>query len=810
MSFSISPTLSLLCLLSLAYPASASKYVIDYYVTGSNPLSGTETVHAQVLVRNSEVESRVDPQDPNSVLVFTTTNAAVTVSKYEEYGGYAYGIAYRVNGGDRHFVLYSFANNGSTSLGTFAAGTTLELQMYRFVLLARHYIGPEKTCLMRHDTTGPTISLAPVPGTYQRATVAATVTDDGSGIADDLEAVISYTVRIHETGALVSEGSGTTIVLEVEGRFDISFTASDLLGNRSTSPPDGGDPNTYTIDGTPPVLSNVTTSVTRRADSALDVAIDFALRDAGAGVAPETVAARAADDQGSTWQFVREDITIVSGADGGFTASMRVPAVPLSARLSIHIEAKDLAGNLLSYDMLPVTMPPEAVQASVLASGVSGDVADGVEGIRARYRIPIAFDRPGAMFAPAGVASYRLTRAIGAVGVIETVVELGAAEFASRLVDLDGAAVYWDTVIGRSYAHQSITYALETFFSANGSETSPVSGSAAMPNIRAWQVAVVRDGATLMAYRSGAGHYSELRIRSFEGVAARIGDDPEGDSLAMRLEYIGPGGRSGTVPPEGWTREVVFSNAIAEAPDGTYQVRWTVDESIGGEYPPSPWAVIKVDRTYGEITGDTEWLNDLTMGGSVAILSGGRLRIGDGVKVHVANAIDPVTGGPLAITVCPGGTLDLAPGSLIESDGWRTGSQAGIGWEYWAGILAEAESGGNVATVRIAGTIRGALRGVTVCSGADVRIEGASIEQCRTGVHAIGQGADPVIDRSAFTANARYGIKEDLGASPLVTSCVFDANTYDYYDNVLTAVDAEGINGLRPENSGNAPAGGSP
>jgi len=810
MSFSVSHALSLLCLLSLAHPASASKYVVDYYVTGSNPISGTETVHAQVLVRNGEVESRADPQDPNSVLVFTKTDAAVTVSKYEEYGGYAYGIAYRVNGGDRHFILYSFANNGSTSLGTFAAGAKLELQMYRFVLLVRHYIGPEKHCLMRHDTTGPTIALAPAPGTYRGATVVAAVTDDGAGVAGDLDAVTSHTVRIHETGALVSEGPGTTIVLEEEGRFDVSFTASDLRGNRSTSPPDGGDPNTYTIDGTTPVLSDVTTSVTRRADGALDVVFEFALRDAGAGVAPETGAVRAADDQGTTWQFALEDIAIVFGADGGFTASLRVPAVPLSARLNIHIEVKDLAGNRLSYDALPVTMPPEAVQASVLASGVSAGVTDGVEGIRAKYRIPIAFDRPGSMFAPAGVASYRLTRTIGSTGIVETVVELGAAEFASRLVDQDGAAMYWDAVIGSSYAHQSITYDLETFFSANGSETSPISGSAGMPNIRAWQVTVVRGGATLMAYRSGAGHYSELRIRSFEGVAARIETDPEGDSLAMRLEYIGPGGRSGSVPPEGWTREVVFSDAIVDAPDGTYQVRWTVDESVGGEYPPSPWAIIKVDRAYGEITGDSEWLNDLTMGGSVAILSGGRLRIGDGVKVRVANAIDPVTGGPLAITVYPGGTLDLAPGSLIEPDGWRTGAQAGIGWEYWAGILAEAESVGNVATVRIAGTIRGALRGVTVCSGADVRIEEASIEQCRTGVHAIGQGADPFIDRSAFTANARYGIKEDLGASPIVASCVFDANTYDYYDDVLTAVDAEGINGLRPENFGNASAGGSP
>ena len=221
--------------------------------------------------------------------------------------------------------------------------------------------------------------------------------------------------------------------------------------------------------------------------------------------------------------------------------------------------------------------------------------------------------------------------------------------------------------------------------------------------------------------------------------------------------------------------------------------------------PTSPWGVVVVDRDYGVITGEVEWNTDRVLSGSIVILSGGRLRIGNHVRVMVPDAIDPVDGGPLTITVRPGGMLELGPDSIMEPDRWDQGGQVGELWEYWGGIIAEG------AVSVISGTIRGALRGVTAISGSNVIIEGAAIEQCRTGVHAVGAGANPIIDETDFLANARYGIKEDLGASPVVTYCTFDSNTYDYYDEVLTAVDAEGIDTLPPGNNhGNESSGGSP
>jgi hypothetical protein len=242
----------------------------------------------------------------------------------------------------------------------------------------------------------------------------------------------------------------------------------------------------------------------------------------------------------------------------------------------------------------------------------------------------------------------------------------------------------------------------------------------------------------------------------------------------------------------------VLTDAIPGAPDGDYEIRFIISEAGNAELQNSPWCRIIVDQNCDVITDNVEWTEDLVMSGPIVILSGGSLRVADGVHVSV------VQGSDLTITVRPGGTLVLSPSSVFQPMHWQAGQVPGTSWQYWSGIIAE----GNVLVT--SGTIRGAIRGVTATSGSNVTIQGASFEQCRTGVHAIGAGANPTIKEARFIANARYGIKEDLGASPVVTYCVFDANTYDYYDEELTVVDAEGINTLSPGNTGNTSSGGSP
>jgi hypothetical protein len=90
-------------------------------------------------------------------------------------------------------------------------------------------------------------------------------------------------------------------------------------------------------------------------------------------------------------------------------------------------------------------------------------------------------------------------------------------------------------------------------------------------------------------------------------------------------------------------------------------------------------------------------------------------------------------------------------------------------------------------------------------------MQAARVEACRTGVHAYGTAVEPAIDRTSFVGCVRYGIKEDAGAAPVVTDCVFERNTCDYYDTALTAIAAEGIDLLEPGlNHGNRSVGGVP
>jgi len=241
------------------------------------------------------------------------------------------------------------------------------------------------------------------------------------------------------------------------------------------------------------------------------------------------------------------------------------------------------------------------------------------------------------------------------------------------------------------------------------------------------------------------------------------------------------------------------------APDGVYQARFIVSEG-GNDHPmASPWITIVVDPNYGEIDGDATWSTDRVMSGSIHIHPGARLTIDPGVRVTVARAIDLATGEGLSITVRSGGSIVVSPGSVVQPVGWRADARAGEDWDYWAGIVVEG-----AATI-CGGVIRGASRGIAAMPGSDVTVRDARIEANRTGVHACGVGVEPVIDATRFVGCARYGIKEDAGAVPVVTDCTFERNTSDYYDTTLTVVAAEDIDLLEPGvNHGNRSAGETP
>jgi hypothetical protein len=219
----------------------------------------------------------------------------------------------------------------------------------------------------------------------------------------------------------------------------------------------------------------------------------------------------------------------------------------------------------------------------------------------------------------------------------------------------------------------------------------------------------------------------------------------------------------------------------------------------------SDWYPIVVDPDFREIDGDVVWTTDLVIPGSIVVHSGARLTIAGGVSVSVASAVDPATGAGLSISVEPGGTLVLAPGSVVQPVGWLPDIGIGDGWEYWAGIMVEGTA------LIDGGTIRGATRGITALPGSGVVLHAARVEGCRTGVHAYGIGVAPAIEETSFVDCGWYGIKEDAGAAPVVTGCLFERNTCDYYDSELTSVVAEDIDLLEPGlNHGNRSAGGTP
>lgn len=800
---------ALLCLLCRTIPLASSEVIFERTYTVPRLLGDPETVTVRLTTSNDPVVLRVDSDNPTRIRVYTRTSTKLTVSKHEEWGGYAHGIDWWVNGVNQDRLLYSFVNNGSTNLGTFASGTVIEIRLYRIKVFFYEAIDPLYRIVTTHDATGPSFTLSPMPGAYRSVVVTAEPTDAGVGM-DDPGLVTAYSVARSSTGETISTGPGTRVVLEEEGAWNVAFSARDLLGNPGSCPAGAGPPNTYLVDRSPPVLSDVARSLQVRADGALDFSLAFNLQDEVTGVALPTLRIGVTCELAGVALWARvfggSDLLIFS-SDNGLAVKLPVLIVPRSSILLIELAVADTLGNALEpgAGLMTLAMPPSALRASIRGSEVTAEAVVSGPQLIARYRVPLSLDRSGDALRSEGVSRYRMTRTIVGSGETEIIADLTPTEFADLFENRDGIAVFTDTMEGSRYAHQAISYAIETVFAIAGAESTTAQGTVTMPNIEAWQVRVMAGEKLLQKYRSEGFPYPEIRVVSVAGLVAEIGPDPEGDELAMRLEIDGPGDILVSCPSTGWTRTAVFSDALPEAPDGVYQVRFIVSEAGSDRPMTSDWSTIVVDRNYGEIDGDVIWTTDQVMTGTIVVHPGARLTIAEGVRVSVSHAVDPATGAWLSIGVEPGGTLLVSPGSVVQPLGWLPDTGAGEGWDYWAGIVVEG-----MATID-GGTIRGATRGVTALPGSGVMLQDARVEACRTGVHAYGAGVAPAIDRTAFVGCFRYGIKEDAGAAPVVTGCVFARNTYDYYDAILSTVAAEEINLLAPGlNHGNRSVGGTP
>jgi hypothetical protein len=800
---------ALVCLLCRTIPLASSEVIFERTYEVPRPFGGSETVRVSLVSNSSPIVVKSDPSDPTSIRVFTRTNTTLIVSKYEESGGYAHGIDWWVNDENQDRLLYSFAKDGSANLGTFPSGTEIRIRLYRIDVFIYEAIDPRYRIVTGRDAAGPVFTLSPAAGAYSNVIVTAMPTDTGVGMGDP-DLVTTFSVASAATGETVSTSRGTRIALNDEGAWNVTFSAPDLLGNIGSNPVSSGPPVTYRVDRSPPVLADVSPTLQPQPDGGLEFNLSFDLRDIVTGVSlPSLRVAVTCEVAGvGRWARMLNESDLLIGSSGG-RLHVRLPAlaVPRSSLLSFEIAAADAIGNALDRGAGSFTcvMPPAALHASVRVSDVVAEAVPSGSVLIAQYQVPVDLDRPREAFRSNGVARYRVTRTFEATGEVETVVDLPPAAFMARLVDREGLAVFTDMMKGGRYAHQSLSYGIETVFAVNGSESVLADGVATLPNIEAWEVRVTSGEKLLKQYRSCDLSFEEFGVTTLVGMTATIGPDPEGDELEMRLEVSGPDGSMGSGPAAGWARAVVFAEVLPGAPDGVYQARFLVRE-VGTDHPmASPWITIVVDPNYGEIEGDATWSTDRVMTGSIHVHPGARLTIGPGVHVTVARAIDRATGEGLSITVRSGGSIVLSPGSVVQPVGWRSDARAGEDWDYWAGMVVEG-----TATIS-GGVIRGALRGIAAMPGSEVTLRDSCIEACRTGVHACGVVVEPVIDATRFVDCARYGIKEDAGSVPVVTNCTFERNTSDYYDTELTVVAAEDIDLLEPgRNHGNRSAGGPP
>ncbi|NLW48613.1 MAG: PKD domain-containing protein [Firmicutes bacterium] len=216
---------------------------------------------------------------------------------------------------------------------------------------------------------------------------------------------------------------------------------------------------------------------------------------------------------------------------------------------------------------------------------------------------------------------------------------------------------------------------------------------------------------------------------------------------------------------------------------GDYTLTLKVTDKDGG------WTCLSTTVKVGPTTSGRLYLDEVWSGihriyGDVVVPVGIKLTIKSGTQVIVDGV--PGESGYYHGIIIRG---DL----VVEGDGCIFSSSQG-GSNAWKGIRIE----GN-AVLEDAG-ICNANRGLTVVNNATVNVTSCKFYDNRIGIHIY--HANPFIRNSKFQNNNWYGIKEDGECKPVVENCIFSQNEVDYYQDQLTMITMEELNGL-PGNEGN-------
>ena len=184
-----------------------------------------------------------------------------------------------------------------------------------------------------------------------------------------------------------------------------------------------------------------------------------------------------------------------------------------------------------------------------------------------------------------------------------------------------------------------------------------------------------------------------------------------------------------------------------------------------------------LNTSEGSLYIDEYWKGDHTIIGTVEVPENITLNIFDDSNIYAYSTPDLI------------GTVGLLiNGTLLSGDGVSFTIHDDVSDFLWNGIFVNgtAEIG--------ASDISRAIRGLTATSLSTIGLYETSFSSNNIGLHAI--GTTLILDSLSFTGNFEYAIKEDANAIPYVTNCWFENNTYDYYDEVLTAIDFNLLNDL--------------
>ncbi len=209
---------------------------------------------------------------------------------------------------------------------------------------------------------------------------------------------------------------------------------------------------------------------------------------------------------------------------------------------------------------------------------------------------------------------------------------------------------------------------------------------------------------------------------------------------------------------------------------GAYTATLMVTDNDGG-IGKAQVRITVTNTSAGALYLDETWSGKMAVTGEVIVPANRTLTITAGTQVTVSPGAGLTVQGKLIIAGESGREV------LFQAATGETGS--------WKGIILKR--GAQASSIAYA-TIRHAIRGVAAIES-PLTMQYTTLDRNEIGLHAFGSA--PVIDHSFITNSTYYGIKEDAGANPVVTDCVFGGNgAGDYYDELEEIIPIGRLNEL--------------